>query len=322
MKTISLKNIIHTVLFSFISIGCSDNSEKAITDPYNTILSASLIKKWETDPILSIPESAIYDNNKEVIYVSNVNSKMSGKVWNDNDGYISKISKNGIILSKKWITGLKAPKGIVQNFEHLYIADNNTIVDINTSNGKIINTFFAPKGTDHLNDITYDQTKNLIYVSDEQDNSIFEVTTNGEYTLFYTLEQNDKTYLNGLFVDNNKLIIQGEKGFLKSIDLKTKKVNNISNKMEKVMLDGIYRYNRTGYLVSEVGNNIYFVTNEGASKAFSIKNPTRVADISYSLKHDLLLAPNFKNKIIAYKVDVILKTENNVKENKTEKILN
>lgn len=77
--------------------------------------------------------------------------------------------------------------------------------------------------------------------------------------------------------------------------------------MEKVRIDGIVRYNSKGYLVSKVGDKIYFVNNEGASKAFSIKNPTRVADISYSSELGLLLAPDFKSKIIAYEVKVMLK---------------
>lgn len=299
--------------------GCGSSSDTTVSDKNNDIVSASLTKKWETKADFSVPESVIYDSNKKVIYATNVNSAGSGKVWGNNNSYISKIDSNGIILSKKWATGLKAPKGLALNGEHLYAADNNTIVDINTSNGKILNTFNAPDGTNHLNDLAYDKNTDLLYASDEQDNQILKMTIDGTFSLYYAIKSSDNAYLNGLFVDGDKLIIQGEKGFLKSIDLNTKKVNNISSNMEKVRIDGIWKYNSKGYLVSKVGDKIYFVNNEGASKAFLIKNPTRVADISYSSELGLLLAPDFKSKIMAYEVKIVLK-EPNKKLDKNESI--
>lgn len=304
---------IHLSAVSALSLGfggCGNSSDTTVSDKNNNIILASLTKKWETKSDFSIPESAIYDSNKKVIYATNVNSAGSNKVWGDNNGYISKIDSNGIILSKKWATGLKAPKGLALNGEHLYAADNNTIVDINTSNGKILNTFNAPARTNHLNDLAYDENTDLLYATDEQDNQILKITTDGTFSLFYAIKSSDNAYLNGLFVDGEKLIIQGEKGFLKSIDLNTKKVTNISTNMEKVRIDGIWRYYSKGYLVSKVGDKIYFVNNEGASKAFSIKDPTRVADISYSSELRLLLAPDFKSKIIAYEVKIVFKEPN------------
>ncbi len=290
--------------------GCGSGSDTIVSDKNNDIVLASLTKKWESKADFSVPESIIYNDNKKVIYVTNVNSVGFGKVWGDNNGYISKIDSNGIILSRKWATGLKAPKGLALNNEHLYAADNNTIVDINTSNGEILNTFNAPDGTNHLNDLAYDKNTDLLYASDEQDNQILKMTIDGTFSLFYAIKSSDNAYLNGLYVDDEKLIVQGEKGFLKSIDLNTKKMNNISNNMEKVRIDGIWRYNSKGYLVSKVGDKIYFVNKEGASRSFSIKNPTRVADISYSSELGLLLAPDFKSKIIAYEVKIVLKEPN------------
>jgi len=259
-----------------------------------------LTKKWETKEVLQVVESVVYDPRKQIIYASNVNSKVSGKVWGNNNGFISKIDMNGNILSLHWAVGLQAPKGLALEGEHLYAADNNSIADINTSNGKIINIFKAPKGTNHLNDLSYDTDKHTLYASDEQNNQILKISKNGKFTLFYQIPPSKNTYLNGLLVDNGKLVIQGTKGFLKSIDLTTKKIHILSDTMEKVRMDGIQRYKEEGYLVSQVGENIYFVNKDGASKAFKIKHPTRVADIAYIPKLNLLLAPNFKNKVIAY----------------------
>ena len=322
IKTLGMTLVVISVL-SLVFNGCDSSSDTTIPDKNNDIVLASLTKKWETKANLSVPESVIYDSNKKVIYATNINSVGSGRVWKDNNGYISKIDLNGIILSKKWVTGLKAPKGLALSGEHLYAADNNTIVDINTSNGEILNTFKAPDGTNHLNDLVYDKKTNLLYASDEQDNQILKMSMDGTYSLYYAIKSSDNVYLNGLFVDGDKLVMQGEKGFLKFIDLNTKIVNTISSNMEKVSIDGICKYNSKGYLVSKVGDKIYFVNNEGASKAFSIQDPTRVADISYSSELGLLLAPDFKSRIRAYEVKIVIKKPNkNINKNESIKSQN
>ncbi len=291
---------ISTILFS----GCGNDAEDVVSDPNHEISKASLTKKWETKAVLKIVESAVYDKNKQLIYASNVNSEASGKVWGDNSGFISKIDTDGNILALKWVTGLKAPKGLALYKEHLYAADNHAIADINTSNGKILHIFEAPKGTDHLNDLAYDSTTHTIYASDEADNQIWKISSDGKFTLFYQLDPSKNTYLNGLLVDGDQLIMQGTKGYLKSIDLDTKKVKILTDTMERVKIDGIQRYKDKGYIASKVGDRIYFVNNHGASKAFDIKKPTRVADIAYIPELDLLLAPDFKHRIIAYTIEV------------------
>jgi hypothetical protein len=291
---------ISAVIFS----GCGNDAENVVSDPNHEISRASLTKKWETKAVLGIVESAVYDKNKACIYASNVNSEASGKVWGNNNGFISKIDTNGNILALKWITGLKAPKGLALYKEHLYAADNHTIADINTSNGKIVHIFEAPKGTDHLNDLAYDTATHTIYASDEADNQIWKISTDGKFTLFHQLDPSKNTYLNGLLVDGNQLIIQGTKGYLKSIDLATKKTKILADTMERVRIDGIQKYKDKGYIASKVGEKIYFVSNHGASKAFDIKNPARVADITYIPELDLLLAPDFKHRIIAYTIEV------------------
>ena len=53
------------------------------------------------------PESIVKDDANNVIYVSNVNGNPTDK---DNNGYISKVSLDGKILTQKWIEGLNGPK--------------------------------------------------------------------------------------------------------------------------------------------------------------------------------------------------------------------
>ena len=52
------------------------------------------------------PESALYDAERDVIYVSNVVGQAAEK---DGQGYISKLGPDGQVVEQQWATGLNAP---------------------------------------------------------------------------------------------------------------------------------------------------------------------------------------------------------------------
>jgi hypothetical protein len=69
-----------------------------------------LEKAWETEPVFSTPESAVFDANRDQIYISNFNT--FPRDLESADDFISVLDLEGNILKLKWITGLKAPTGI------------------------------------------------------------------------------------------------------------------------------------------------------------------------------------------------------------------
>jgi hypothetical protein len=270
-----------------------------LTTTINAKTPQLLVKRWESTPNLSVPESVIYDERKNVIYCSNVNNSKSP--WKNNNGFISKLNTNGETISTKWATGLKAPKGLALNGNFLYVCDLNTIAKIDTKDGNIVATFQAPKRTKNLNDLSYDKNQNLLYASDSSDKQIFKVTTDGKFTLVYDKEDGKKARQNGVFIYNKQLIMQGKKGYLKSLDPKTNKTTIISTTIN-TSIDGISNYKNQGFIVSNWGGKIFFISNDGTTKLLLKTKPTKSADISYELKLGLLLVPNFDDKIIAYEV--------------------
>jgi sugar lactone lactonase YvrE len=72
------------------------------------------------------PESARYDRDLDVWFVSNVNGAPTGK---DNDGYISRLRPDGTPYNVKFIEGgkkgitLNAPKGLAISGDTLWVAD-------------------------------------------------------------------------------------------------------------------------------------------------------------------------------------------------------
>ncbi|WP_319758982.1 hypothetical protein [Maridesulfovibrio sp.] len=97
----------------------------------------------------SSPESVTSDGN--YFYVSNVGEKLQPTVM-DGDGYISRLSKEGKVLDRKFITGLNAPKGMVVTDGVLYVADIDRIKGFDLQSGRPVMDLFV-EGTSFLNDI-------------------------------------------------------------------------------------------------------------------------------------------------------------------------
>jgi len=100
-------------------------------------MSAQFRKTGETSNLQG-PESARYDRELDVWFVSNVNGNPSGK---DNNGYISKLRPDGTPYNLKFIEGgkkgvtLNAPKGLAIKGDTLWVADIDFARAFNKSTG-------------------------------------------------------------------------------------------------------------------------------------------------------------------------------------------
>ena len=87
------------------------------------------------------PESARYDRDLDVWFVSNVNGAPARK---DNNGYISRLRPDGAIYNLKFIEGgkkgitLNAPKGLAISGDTLWVADIDFARAFNKRTGEVI----------------------------------------------------------------------------------------------------------------------------------------------------------------------------------------
>lgn len=122
-----------------------------------------LVKLWETDSVLKVPESVLFDGKNKVLYVSNIDGTQPwGK---DGKGSVGKVGLDGKVLAAEWITGLNAPKGMGMYDGKLYVADLMELVVIDISKGVIEKTI--PLNAAGLNDITI-SPDGVLYVSDSR----------------------------------------------------------------------------------------------------------------------------------------------------------
>ena len=101
----------------------------------------AMFRKVGETPNLQGPESARYDSDLDVWFVSNVNGMPGQK---DNNGYISKLRPDGKPYTVKFIEGgkkgvtLNAPKGLAINGDTLWVADIDVARAFNKRTGTLI----------------------------------------------------------------------------------------------------------------------------------------------------------------------------------------
>jgi len=101
----------------------------------NLFAQHSVTKLWETDTLLKVPESVLFDADNNVLYVSNINGTDG---WaKDGNGSIGKIGLDGKIIAVDWVTGLNSPKGLGMYKGKLLAADIDEIVVIDIKKGVI-----------------------------------------------------------------------------------------------------------------------------------------------------------------------------------------
>ena len=251
-----------------------------------------LVKKWETDTLLKVPESALYDAENKIIYVTNID----GQPWEkDNKGSVGKVGLDGKIITVDWVTGFNAPKGMGLYKNNLYVADVDKVGIIDIKKGQLIQTI-PVTGAEGLNDLTVDK-KGVVYVSDSKTKKIHRIE-NGQVT---TWLENLKGP-NGVLIHDDNLYILDAGGLYKVE--KDKALTKLADGME-ASTDGLEHVAGKDYLVSCWIGTVYYVKGDGTKQLLldTREQKSNTADIGYDPKNRIVYVPTFfKNTVMAYEV--------------------
>jgi hypothetical protein len=252
-----------------------------------------LIKIWETDTLLKVPESVLYDDANQVLYESNIDGT---DPWGkDGKGSIGKISMTGKIIAVDWVAGLDAPKGMGLYKGKLYVADITHIVVIDIKKGVIEKTI-PVDGAQGLNDVSVGND-GVIWVSDSKLKKIYKV-------------ENEKS---SLFLDNlkgpNGVLMRGKDFYI--LDAggaykvnADKSLTMIGDGMDP-STDGIENVSGNDLLVSCWVGTVWYVHADGAKELLldTRDQKKNTADIGFDPKTKTVFVPTFwKNSVAAYKV--------------------
>ena len=249
----------------------------------------SLLKLWETDTVIAIPESVLPDSKQAILYISLIN----GGGWDaDGKGGIGKLNPDGKTYDSNWVTGLNAPKGLGLYDKNLYAADISEVVVIDIKDGKIKKKISIENATG-LNDITIDN-KGIVYVSDSRKARIWRIENDIPVLYMDSLKG-----VNGLKAIGEELFIGAGKNFIKAG--KDKTIMKIVELPQGI--DGIEPIGNGDFIVTSWSGYIFYVHAGGQFETLLDTHTEKMntADIGYDPEKKILYVPTFNaKKIVAY----------------------
>jgi sugar lactone lactonase YvrE len=256
-----------------------------------------LVKLWETDSVLKVPESVLYDGKNKVLYVANIDGT---EPWGkDGKGSVGKVGLDGKIISVDWVTGLNAPKGMGLYKGKLYVADLSEIVVIDITKGVIENKY--PLDAVALNDISISE-KGILYVSDSRMRKVHKVPLNSPAASTVILDSTQLKGPNGVLFHNGILYVL-DAGKMHRVE-KDGKLHQMAEGMEGGT-DGIEHVAGNEFLVSTWSGVVYYVSADGTKQLLMDGRAQKInsADIGYDAKKRIVYVPTFwKNSVAAYEL--------------------
>jgi sugar lactone lactonase YvrE len=114
-------------------------------------------------PDLRSPDSVVHDEEQDVYFVSNVDGPATAR---DGNGFIARITPDGKVVSRKFIDGLNAPKGMAISGPTLWVADIDLLRGFDRTTGEARATInLAEHGAVYLADVAIGPD-DAIYVTD------------------------------------------------------------------------------------------------------------------------------------------------------------
>jgi hypothetical protein len=287
-----MKNYLFLSLAIFLLIAACTNKSARQSTTANSKVEYKLNEIWSTDTLLRTPESVLYDEVRDVIYVSNINSNPALK---DDNGFISRLSTSGEIQDLEWIKGLSAPKGMGVYGNLLYVTDITDLVIIDLDEAKIVERI-PVEGAAFLNDISIDMT-GLVYLSDSQTGKIH-ILKDGKVIEWMT----GLTGANGIYCEESRILLATSA--FNSIDPDSKAITMLTDSIGHG--DGIESTGIPGYyLVSDWTGEVFLIYPDNTKKSLlqTRAQGKNTADIGFILEDKILLVPTFfDNRVVAYEL--------------------
>lgn len=265
-----------------------------------------LAQEWTLDG-LEMPESAFYDAERGVIYVSNIVEDFTAK---DGNGYISRVSPEGEMVEAKWVTGLDAPKGLILDGDTLYVSDVDQLVAIDVTKGEVSGRW-AAEGAQFLNDTAVDG-EGRVYVSDMLTNRIY--VLDGDAVSVW-LEDAGLMHPNGLKVDGDRMVVAAwgdgmhedfstdVGGHLLAVDMASKEISDIGSGEPVGNLDGLEKDGDSWLVTDFLAGALMRLQEDGSHETLQ-DLPAGSADLEFLEDQRVAVVPILlEGKLVAYKVE-------------------
>lgn len=253
----------------------------------------SLVKQWEIKAKFNYPESAVYDKKRDAIYVSNFKYEQNG--------FISKVKMDGKIEKLDWVTGILQPAGVCIANDKLYAVGRFALIEIDIDKGVVTNRYQFPSPV-FANDIVSDE-KGSLYITDGGKGAIYKFE-NGSITEW--LKSMELAQINGITIDKDKIVVGTSRdGAIKTIDINSKEIKKIFSLGDGVIMDGLAKDGKGGYLIGDHAGKLLRITQDGKSELLlnTKSRQINLADFDYVPDKGLLIIPTLEdNRLMMYKI--------------------
>lgn len=248
---------------------------------------------WKLDGF-DRPESLFPSADHSEIYVSNINGASNEE---DGNGYISRVSLDGEVIEKKWITGLDGPKGFVVDQGKIYITDVKDVVIIDLASGNIEKRIAVPD-VGFLNDLAV--VNGQVFFSDTGADKLYRYTEEDGLSTIASGEKVDG--INGLLANGEDLLITVTRaGKLLSVDLDDYSMTEVGAGI--INGDGIGILESGGYTITSFTGEIYYIKNETETELLLDSKPDEISQNDSYLIGDTLFVANINpGSVTAWKV--------------------
>jgi hypothetical protein len=244
---------------------------------------------------LSSPESALYDPEQDVYFITNING---GLLDRDGNGFITRVDAKTLQVSLKWIDkGLDGPKGMAIVGDTLYVSDVTAVKKFDRRTGAPQGEIALP-GATTINDLATDGHN--VFVSDTAvipgpsvtvkpagTDAVWEITNDQAKKI---ASGTDLMQPNGLDVVDGKLWVVtfgGDEIYRLDNGKKTGVV-----KLPNREIDGIVHLNDGSFAITSWYASAVFRGKPGGTFEPILQSINTPADLGYDSRRNLLLVPN------------------------------
>lgn len=249
----------------------------------------SLTEAWITPPLFGAPESAAYDAERELLYVSNYYFTPAGGTE-----VVSQVDLDGRIVNARWITGLDHPTGIAVRGDRVFFVERTTLTEADRETGEVV-ARHAFLGPGFPNDVALDEA-GAAYVSDGQRGLIYRFDGDSIEVWFEGLPGFQP---NGLFARGGELYV-GDSGIgsVVAIDLETRSMRLVAHLGLGAIVDGLQVGEDGTVLTTDYGSGrLWCFTPEGGRQVLLDASRARLhlADFTWLPDRELLVFPTLVN---------------------------
>lgn len=251
-----------------------------------------------TDAVFKHPESAVYDEQREAVYISNMDKDTpEDSLFTD---YISKVSLSGEVLDLRWVKGISSPTGLAIHDGFLFAVERNGVAKIDIESASVVERYPIP-ATGFLNDITI-SAEGIVYISETSDFGKIYQISEGQASLW--IEDTLLGKPNGLLaVDDGLIVGVNINHKLKILHIPTKRIYELAE-LGEGNIDGIQQ-NGDSFLVSHFMGNLYSIGENGVTELLNTRGQDQfMADFCFIPSQQLLIIPSLRtNKVYGYRLE-------------------